>query len=111
MLINGKGMIEGDHSSGPRPGHISGTYSFQRVGLFGQRKASACQRMNSSRCNSFTNSNIVGAIEVVKFFLRQISVHRYNDFCLQFDALIDRVENDNVAEILNDVTGFDINFA
>ena len=61
--------------------------------------------------NSFSNSNIIGAIEVVKFFLKQISIHRYNDFCHQLNALIDGVENDNVAEVLNDITGFDMNFA
>ena len=31
--------------------------------------------------------------------------------CRQIDVLLDGVENDNVAEILNDITGFDMNFA
>ncbi len=65
----------------------------------------------AGRFNSFTNSNIIGAIEVVKYFLKQISTHRYQDFCKQIDVLLDGVENDNVAEILNDITGFDMNFA
>ena len=65
----------------------------------------------AGRFNSFTHSNIIGAIEVVKYFLKQISTHRYQDFCKQIDVLLDGVENDNVAEILNDITGFDMNFA
>lgn len=65
----------------------------------------------AGKFNSFTNSNIIGSIEVVKYFLNQISSHRYNDFCKQIDNLLDGVENDNVAEILNDITGFDMNFA
>ena len=56
-------------------------------------------------------SHIIGAIEVVKYFLKQISTHRYQDFFKQLDVLLDGVENDNVAEILNDITGFDMNFA
>ena len=65
----------------------------------------------AGRFTSFTNSNIIGAIEVVKFFLKQISEHRYNDFCRQLDSLLDAVENDTIAEVLNDVSGFDMNFA
>ena len=65
----------------------------------------------AGKFNSFTNSNIIGAIEVVKFFLKQISMHRYQDFCRQLDAFLDGVENDTVAEILNDISGFDMNFA
>ena len=60
--------------------------------------------------NSFTNSIIIGAIEVAKYFLKQISFNRYQDFCAQLNALLDGVENDAVAEILNDVTGFDMNY-
>ncbi|MEE3391524.1 MAG: Abi family protein, partial [Candidatus Cryptobacteroides sp.] len=79
--------------------------------LFDMKFATPLKSGPAGKFNSFTNSNIIGAIEVVKFFLKQISVHRYNDFCRQLDALLDGVENDNVAEILNDVTGFDMNFA
>lgn len=79
--------------------------------LFDMKFATPLKSGPAGKFNSFTNSNIVGAIEVVKFFLKQISIHRYNDFCSQLAALLDSVENDNVAEILNDVTGFDMNFA
>ncbi|MBO5471736.1 MAG: hypothetical protein J5976_04775 [Bacteroidales bacterium] len=45
-----------------------------------------------------------------KFFLKQISEHRYNDFFRQIENLLDAVENDTIAEVLNDVSGFDMNF-
>lgn len=79
--------------------------------LFDMKLATPLKSGPAGQFNSFTNSNIIGSIEVVKFFLKQISVHRYDDFCRQLDALLDGVENDIVAEILNDVTGFDMNFA
>lgn len=79
--------------------------------LFDMKFATPLKSGPAGKFNSFTNSNIIGAIEVVKFFLKQISIHRYNDFCHQLNALIDGVENDNVAEVLNDITGFDMNFA
>lgn len=79
--------------------------------LFDMKFATPLKSGPAGKFNSFTNSNIIGAIEVVKFFLKQISVHRYHDFCRQLDALLNGVENDNVAAILNDVTGFDMNFA
>lgn len=79
--------------------------------LFDMKFATPLKSGPAGKFNSFTNSTIIGAIEVVKFFLKQISVHRYQDFCRQLDALLDGVENDTVAEILNDITGFDMNFA
>lgn len=79
--------------------------------LFDMKFATPLKSGPAGKFNSFTNSNIIGAIEVVKFFLKQISIHRYQDFCKQLDALLDVVENDTVAEILNDITGFDMNFA
>lgn len=78
--------------------------------LFDMKLATPLKSGPAGQFNSFTSSNIIGAIEVVKFFLKQISVHRYNDFCSQLDALLDGVDNDIVAEILNDVTGFEMNF-
>lgn len=79
--------------------------------LFDMKFATPLKSGPAGKFNSFTSSNLIGAIEIVKFFLKQISIHRYNDFCHHLDALIDGVENDNVAEILNDVTGFDMKFA
>ena len=79
--------------------------------LFDMKFAMPLKSGPAGKFNSFTNSTIIGAIEVVKFFLKQISVHRYQDFCKQLDTLLDGVENDTVAEILNDITGFDMNFA
>lgn len=79
--------------------------------LFDMKFATPLKSGPAGRFNSFTNSNIIGAIEVVKFFLKQISTHRYQDFCKQLENLLDGVENDTVAEILNDITGFDMNFA
>ena len=79
--------------------------------LFDMKLPTPLRSGPAGRFNSFTNSNIIGAIEVVKYFLKQISTHRYQDFCKQIDVLLDGVENDNVAEILNDITGFDMNFA
>lgn len=79
--------------------------------LFDMKLATPLKSGPAGRFNSFTNSNIIGAIEVVKYFLKQISKHRYQDFRKQLDNLLDSVENDTVAEILNDITGFDMNFA
>ena len=79
--------------------------------LFDMKLATPLKSGPARQFNSFTNSNIIGAIEVVKFFLKQISMHRHDDFCRQLDTLLDGVENDTVAEVLNDVTGFDMNFA
>lgn len=79
--------------------------------LFDMKLPTPLKSGPAGRFNSFTNSNIIGSIEVVKYFLNQISSHRYNDFCKKVDNLLDGVENDNVAEILNDITGFDMNFA
>lgn len=79
--------------------------------LFDMKLATPLKSGPAGRFDSFTNSNVIGAIEVVKFFLKQISMHRYQDFCRQLDQLLDNVENDTVAEILNDITGFDMNFA
>lgn len=79
--------------------------------LFDMKLATPLKSGPAGTFNSFTNSNIIGAIEVVKYFLKQISKHRYQDFRKQLDNLLDSVENDTVAEILNDITGFDMNFA
>ena len=79
--------------------------------LFDMKLPTPLKSGPAGRFNSFTNSNIIGSIEVVKYFLNQISSHRYNEFCKKVDNLLDGVENDNVAEILNDITGFDMNFA
>lgn len=79
--------------------------------LFDMKLPTPLKSGPAGRFNSFTNSNIIGSIEVVKYFLNQISSHRYNEFCKKVDNLLDEVENDNVAEILNDITGFDMNFA
>lgn len=58
--------------------------------------------------NNFTNSNIIGIIDVIKFFLKQISIHRYTEFCHELDNLLDRVTNSKVREILKVVSGFNI---
>lgn len=79
--------------------------------LFDMKLPTPLKSGPAGRFNSFTNSNIIGSIEVVKYFLNQISSHRYNEFCKKVDNLLDEVENDNVAEILNNITGFDMNFA
>ena len=78
---------------------------------FFQRRDAFWREILKNNESHYGNSNIIGAIEVVKYFLKQISTHRYQDFCKQIDVLLDGVENDNVAEILNDITGFDMNFA
>ena len=78
--------------------------------LFDMKFATPLKSGPAGKFNSFTNSNIIGGIEVVKYFLKQISEHRYLDFCSQLGNLLDGVENDAAAEILNDVTGFDMNF-
>ncbi len=79
--------------------------------LFDMKLAKPLKSGPAGQFNSFTNSNIIGAIDVVKFFLKQISQHRYQDFCKQLDTLLDGVENDIVAEVLNDISGFNMNFA
>ena len=79
--------------------------------LFDMKLSTPLKSGPAGQFNSFTNSSVIGSIEVVKYFLKQISVHRYSDFCKQLDILLDGVENDVVAEVLNDVTGFDMNFA
>lgn len=79
--------------------------------LFDMKLATPLKSGSAGKFNSFTNSNIIGAIEVVKYFLKQISTHRHDDFCNQLDGLLDGVENDTVAEILNDIAGFEMNFA
>lgn len=78
--------------------------------LFDMKLSTPLKSGPAGQFNSFTNSNIIGAIEVVKFFLKQISVHRYQDFRNQLDDLLDGVENDTVAEVLNDNSGFNMNF-
>lgn len=78
--------------------------------LFDMKLATPLKSGPAGKFNSFTNSNIIGAIEVVKYFLKQISTHRHDDFCNQLDGLLDGVENDTVAEILNDIAGFEMNF-
>lgn len=79
--------------------------------LFDMKLATPLKSGPAGQLNSFTNSNIIGAIEVVKYFLKQISRHRYQDYCKQLDALLDSVENDVVAEVLNDISGFDMKFS
>ncbi len=54
----------------------------------------------------FTNSNIIGIIEVMKFFLKRISVNRHDEFCMDFDNLINQVDNPKIAEVLSKVSGF-----
>lgn len=78
--------------------------------LFDMRLAIPLKSGPAGRLNSFTNSNIIGSIKIVEFFLKQISQHRCNEFCQRLSELLDGVENDTVAEVLNDVSGFDMNF-
>lgn len=78
--------------------------------LFDMKLATPLKSGPAGKFNSFTNSNIIGAIEVVKYFLKQISRHSYQALCEQIGSLLDGVENDSVAEILNDISGFDMNF-
>lgn len=77
--------------------------------LFDMKLATPLKSGPAGKFNSFTNSNIIGAIEVVKYFLKQISTHRHDDFCNQLDDLLDGVDNYTVAEILNDIAGFEMN--
>lgn len=56
--------------------------------------------------NAFTNSSIIGIIEVMKFFLKQISDHRYNDFCQDIDYLLASKKNPKTIDILQRVSGF-----
>jgi len=84
---------------------------FCQTPKFFQRRDAFWREILKNNESHYGNSIIIGAIEVVKYFLKQISTHRYQDFCKQIDVLLDGVENDNVAEILNDITGFDMNFA
>ncbi len=63
----------------------------------------------AGKFNSFTNSNIVGIIEVIKFFLKHISANRHTEFCMDFDKLLHQIENHKVAEILSNVSGFKFN--
>jgi abortive infection bacteriophage resistance protein len=79
--------------------------------LFDMKLPTPMKSGPAGKFTSFTNSNIIGAIEVVKYFLRQISIHRHSEFCKRLDLLLDNVENDTIAEVLNDISGFDMNFA
>lgn len=78
--------------------------------LFDMKLATPLKSGPAGKFNSFTNSNIIGSIEVVKYFLKQISMHSYRIFSKQMNSLLDGVENTSVAEILNDISGFDVNF-
>ena len=56
----------------------------------------------------FTGSNIVGIIEVMKFFLKQISKHRYDDFCKDIQTLLCGVDNPQAVWVLQNISGFSI---
>lgn len=58
--------------------------------------------------NQPDNSNIIGIIGVVKYFIQQISVHRYNELCTELEDLLNSIKNEKVREILKNISGFDI---
>lgn len=53
------------------------------------------------------NSNIIGIIAVIQYFIKQISVHRYQEMCEELKNLLKKVENGKVREILKNVSGFE----
>ena len=53
------------------------------------------------------NSNIIGIIAVIQYFIKQISVHRYQEMCDELKDLLKKVENKKVREILEKVSGFE----
>ncbi len=53
------------------------------------------------------NSNIIGIIAVIQYFIKQISVHRYQEMCDELKDLLKKVENEKVREILEKVSGFE----
>lgn len=48
--------------------------------LFDMKLATPLKSGPAGILNSFTSSNLIGAIEVVKYFLKQISIHRFKYF-------------------------------
>ena len=53
------------------------------------------------------NSNIIGIIAVIKYFIKQISIHRHQEMCDELEDLLKKVKNEKVREILENVSGFE----
>ena len=53
------------------------------------------------------NSNIIGIIAVIKYFIKQISIHRHQEMCDEIEDLLKKVKNEKVREILENVSGFE----
>ena len=57
--------------------------------------------------NQPNNSNIMGIIGVVKYFIKQMSIHRHNELCTELEGLLKSIKNEKVREILKNVSGFE----
>lgn len=56
----------------------------------------------------FTGSNIIGIIDVMKYFIKQISPHRYDDLCRDINILLGSINNPKTIDILENTSGFKI---
>ena len=57
--------------------------------------------------NQPNNSNIMGIIGVVKYFIKQMSIHRHNELYTELEGLLKSIKNEKVREILKNVSGFE----
>ena len=74
--------------------------------LFDMKLAKSIKNGPAGIFNSFTNSNIIGIIEVIKFFTRQISNNLVIELEDRVFKLIDSINSDIVCEKLEEISGF-----
>ena len=49
----------------------------------------------------------VFTVTVIKYFIKQISIHRHQEMCDELEDLLKKVKNEKVREILENVSGFE----
>lgn len=76
--------------------------------LFDMKLPKAIKNGPAGIFNSFTNSNIIGIIEVIKYFSRQISAKMSAELENRLDSLISGISSDVVCEKLESISGFKI---
>lgn len=76
--------------------------------LFDMKLCKPIKNGPAGNFNSFTNSNIIGIIDVIKYFCRQISPSLETELNSKIDSLIDSIESETVCDKLERIAGFEI---
>lgn len=76
--------------------------------LFDMKLCKPIKNGPAGNFNSFTNSNIIGIIAVIKYFSRQVSVKLPTEMEEQLGSLLSGIKSDVVCEKLEAISGFKI---